>query len=112
MSEPVGKFPCRSTLCKFLVGQIDAQCLIVGIDSDRISIVYESYVSSRRRLGRDVSDDHSVCSARKSAVSDQADGIAESEADDRGCWGKHLAHSGTAFRAFVTDNYDIACLDL
>src|SRR5262249_9174054 len=62
-------------------------------------------------FGRDVTDHHAVGGTGEASICDKPDRIAETRADDGRRWPKHLAHAGTAFRAFVSDDYHIARTD-
>src|SRR5258707_7496749 len=50
----------------------------------------------------------SVSGATETAVSEQSDGRAEPFTNDCSGDAQHFAHAGTAFGAFVSDDYDVA----
>ena len=64
------------------------------------------------RFRGDVPDDHAVGPAGEPAVGDEPDRIAESGADDRRRRREHFTHAGSAARAFVPDDDDIAGLEI
>ena len=58
-----------------------------------------------------MADHRAVAGAGKAAVGDQSDFLSEALADDGAGYGQHFLHSGAAFGAFVSDDYDVAGLD-
>ena len=54
-----------------------------------------------------MTDDESVCAARKPAVGDQPDGLAQPRADERCRRCQHFAHPRPALGPFVPDHDDI-----
>ena len=58
-----------------------------------------------------MSDHQTVRGAREAPVGDERDLPAEALADERGGDVQHLAHAGTAGRALVADDDDVARLD-
>ena len=79
-----------------------------GIDGNGIAFAHERNRATHGRFRRDVPDDQTVRGARKAAVGDQADRIAQSGANQRGGRSEHLAHARTALRAFVANHDHIA----
>jgi len=59
-----------------------------------------------------MADHKAVCCARKPAICEQCNGIAETCANQRGGDGEHLPHTRSAFWAFVADHHYIAGVNL
>ena len=59
-----------------------------------------------------MADDEAVRAAGETAVGDQRDVFSQTRSHDRGGRRQHFGHARTAFRAFVTDDDNVALLDL
>src|SRR5207247_10478026 len=62
-------------------------------------------------FGRNVAGHESPGGSREPAVGEQSHGVAEPFAHQRGGHAEHLAHSGPALWAFVTDDDDVSGFD-
>src|SRR5579859_6922971 len=86
--------------------------LLSGIDGDLVAFVYQSDCAAHCGLGGNMTYDHAVRSAGKASIGDQADGIAQSCADQRRRRRKHLAHAWSALGTLVSDDNYISRIDL
>ena len=82
------------------------------IDPNWVSILYKGNGSSNLSLGSDMSDTEAVATATEAAIGEQCNTIAKSSSHDGTCRRQHFRQTRSSRRAFVTDNNNIAALDL
>src|SRR4051812_49706125 len=109
-SERTGAMPWRSrrprraARSELIVVQQNVEAARLYIDPDAIAIAHQRQRSADEGLRRDVTDAHAPRRAGEAAVSDQRHLLAHALAVDQRRDTKHLAHAGTADRAFVAMN--------
>ena len=84
----------------------------MGINQNHVSILDSGNRAADSGFGSDVADHQPMRCAGEAAIRHQTDLIAKTLTMERTGNGKHLAHTGTAARAFVADDNDIAGFDL
>lgn len=95
-----------------LVGDLDIDGLFVSIDRDNITVLDQTNRASFLSLGRDVTNDESVGSSREATIGQESNVVSESSTHNGRGRGQHLGHTRTSLGARVTDNDDLALLDL
>src|SRR5262249_6342207 len=78
------------------------------VDRDRVALLDETDRATLRRLRRNVPDREARCSAGEAAVGHERAGLSEATRLEIARRVEHLLHAGTAARAFVADDDDIA----
>src|SRR2546423_9836677 len=102
----------RKALAQLIHRDVEIEYTLLGIDHDRVAVADRRDGSADRGLRRDVTDHVTVRRAGEAAVGDERDLVAEALANDRAGHAQHLAHAGAALRSLVTDDHDVAFLDL
>ncbi len=85
---------------------------LLGVDGDLVAVLDDGDGAADEGFGGDVADDEPMAAAAEASVGDEGDVFAEALAHDGAGGGKHLAHTGAAFRAFHAHDDDVAFLDL
>src|SRR5690606_7077440 len=91
---------------------IDAENTLHRIDGDDVAILDQANGAADRCFRPDMADAEAARGAGETPVSDQRHLFAHALAVDRRGGGEHLAHAGTALRALVADDDDVAFLVL
>src|SRR5437660_11129475 len=85
--------PALLAVLQFFIGDVQVQKLLLGVDGDLITLLDERDCAAYRRFRGAVSYYHSISSAGKAAVGDQAHRVAQARAHQRPRWGGHLRRS-------------------
>ena len=95
------------------LGVVDQQLQAApgDVDLDGVALVHERDQAADERLGRDVADAEAAGGAGETAVGDQCHLLAHALAVDERGGTQHLAHTGTAARAFVADHQHLVGLE-
>src|SRR6266550_3444313 len=83
-------------------GEVDIQSALRQIDTDYVTITYESDGTALGRLGRDVADAQPASSARKPSVGDERHLGADWHSLEHARQRQHLAHTRPATRTLAT----------
>ena len=104
----------RRDACGAARGQIGGhvQPARSDIDGHHVAFAQLRDRAAVRGFRRHVADHETVGGAAETAVGDQGDIVAQPLADQRRGHRQHLAHAGTAGRAFESDHHDVASVDL
>ena len=97
--------PPGKTALDYLRGQVKVDGSFNSINRDRIAVFHDCQRTSFESLRRDVPDDETVRPARKTSIRYQRNILAKSAPHNGARGRKHLPHSGTATRPFIS-NYD------
>src|SRR5436305_13545783 len=85
--------PSDQALCQLAVVELHEERALVNVDRDDITVLNNRKRSAACRLRRDVPDHQPAGRARKSAVGDEYDGLADAGSDHGRRDAQHLAHT-------------------
>src|SRR5450759_4503053 len=103
-----GGLPGGATARNFCIIHIELQQALLRIYGHRVTLVDQRNRAAHRCFRRNMPDHHAVSAAGETTIGDKADGIAQTFADDGRGGRQHLAHTGAALGAFITDDHHIA----
>src|SRR5262249_3006712 len=107
-----GPYPGGLPFCEFVGTELDVHGLRVAVDGNHVAILEKRDWAANPRLGGHGADHGAVGAAGESAISAQADALAEALTDRGARDREHLAHSGPADRALAADDDDVPGFDL
>ena len=96
----------------FFLRHIDIQPPFHNVEGDDIAGFHGCDRPALDGFRGDMSGHQAVCRAGESSVREQCDGIAQACTDDSSGHPKHFSHAGAAGWSFVSNDDDIAGLDL
>lgn len=104
--------PTLQSRSNFALRDVEINSPPFRVDSDNIAILNNRERSTIERFGRDVSDDKAVSATGEASVGDQSHFLTEPASHDGASRREHLAHPGSAARAFIPNNDNVSCLDV
>ena len=79
-----------------------------NIDGDCVAVADMGNRAAVGRFGRNMADNETIRRARETAVCNERNMIGEVLSDKRRRYAEHFAHAGTARRAFIADDNNVA----
>ena len=108
----LGMAPGLRAPLEFGLGDAQLELAAFGVDGDFVAVVNHGQWAAVIGLGGDMANHEAVCATGETAIGDERHVVAEAGAHDGGSRAEHLSHTGTAARAFVADDDDVAFLDV